>query len=87
LLARERLYGIKIGSVWAMYAADVEAFERMRRPPGRPRKLSVSPANTESAAEAASEIAERAEGALLIKDERASAGTHRLLRKRGRKRK
>jgi hypothetical protein len=76
LLARERLYGIKVGSVWAIYATDVEAFKRMRRPPGRPRKLALSPADTESAAETAGDMA----------IERASAGTHRLLRKRGRKR-
>ena len=75
-----------MGSVWAIYATDVEAFKRMRRPPGRPRKLQTSLAETESAAEAAGEIAGRAQGALLIEDERASAGTYRLLRKRGRKR-
>jgi hypothetical protein len=74
LLAGERLYGVKIGSVWAIYATDVEAFNRMRRPPGRPRKLLASPEETESAADAATEMA----------GERANAGTYRLLRKRGR---
>lgn len=76
MLARQRLYGTKVGSVWAIYAADVEAFKRMRRPPGRPRKLQTSLEETESAAAAAGDMA----------GERASAGTHRLLRKRGRKR-
>jgi len=42
LLLRERLYGTKIGSVWAIYPDDLEAFSRTRRPPGRPRKLERS---------------------------------------------
>ena len=37
-LLRQRLYGTKIGFVWAIYPDDLEAFKRMRRPPGRPRK-------------------------------------------------
>jgi len=36
LLAAERLAGIKVGFVWAIFPADVEAFKRRRRPPGRP---------------------------------------------------
>jgi excisionase family DNA binding protein len=42
LLLRQRLYGIKVGIVWAILPADLEAFKRMRRPPGRPRKLATS---------------------------------------------
>jgi hypothetical protein len=38
LLASQRLYGAKIGFVWALYPDDIEAFKQMRRPPGRPRK-------------------------------------------------
>ncbi|HMJ38136.1 MAG TPA: helix-turn-helix domain-containing protein [Verrucomicrobiae bacterium] len=38
LLASQRLYGTKVGFVWALYPDDVEAFKQMRRPPGRPRK-------------------------------------------------
>jgi excisionase family DNA binding protein len=69
MLARQRLYGIKLGSVWAIFPDDVEAFKRTRRPPGRPRKEPVAVPFTASA----------------IAGERAHAGTHRLLRKRGRK--
>jgi len=69
MLARQRLYGIKLGSVWAIFPDDVEAFIRTRRPPGRPRKAPVTEPLTASA----------------IAGERAHAGTHRLLRKRGRK--
>jgi excisionase family DNA binding protein len=38
LLISQRLYGIKVGPVWAIYREDLEAFRRLRRPPGRPRK-------------------------------------------------
>jgi len=38
LLLRERLFGVKVGQVWAIYKADLENFQRLRRPPGRPRK-------------------------------------------------
>jgi len=38
LLAAQRLYGTKVGFVWALYPDDIEAFKQMRRPPGRPRK-------------------------------------------------
>jgi len=68
LLARQRLYGTKVGSVWAIFPDDVEAFKRTRRPAGRPRKLeAIVP-------DSASEMA----------GERAHAGTHRKLRQRGR---
>jgi hypothetical protein len=43
LLASQRLFGIKIGPVWGVYAEDVESFTRGRRPPGRPRKAPVRP--------------------------------------------
>jgi excisionase family DNA binding protein len=68
LLLRQRLYGTKLGFVWAIYPDDVEAFKRMRRPPGRPRKA-VQNANNASLA--------------LIADERKEAGTGGLLRQRG----
>jgi hypothetical protein len=38
LLLRQRLYGVKVGTVWAIFPNDLEAFKRMRRRPGRPRK-------------------------------------------------
>jgi len=69
MLARQRLYGTKVGSVWAILPDDVEAFKRTRRPPGRPGKL--APAVPDSATDRAGE--------------RAHAGTHRKLRKRGRR--
>jgi excisionase family DNA binding protein len=69
LLLRERLFGTKIGSVWAIYPDDLEAFSRTRRPPGRPRKL-----EQQSRAERAS--------AFHIAGERSNAGTGPLLRKR-----
>jgi hypothetical protein len=68
LLARQRLYGTKVGSVWAIFPDDIEAFKRTRRPAGRPRKpAAIAPAT-------ASDMA----------GERAQAGTHKRLRKRGR---
>ena len=70
MLARQRLYGTKVGSVWAIFPDDVDAFKRTRRPAGRPRKL---PAVV--VIDSASEIV----------GERAHAGTHRMLRKRGRR--
>jgi len=66
LLARQRLYGTKIGPVWAIYPDDVEAFKRTRRPPGRPRKLTVKATHRSSVAQ--------------IERERGRAGTKRLLR-------
>jgi hypothetical protein len=68
LLLRQRLYGIKVGTVWAIFPDDLEAFKRTRRPPGRPRK------SVESALDKAS--------AISIVSERKHAGTDRLLRKR-----
>jgi len=65
LLLRQRLYGTKLGFVWAIYPDDLEAFKRMRRPPGRPRK--------------AIEGGKKASLA-RIADERIRAGTGRLLR-------
>jgi hypothetical protein len=38
LLLQQRLYGIKVGPVWAILPEDLEQFKRMRRGPGRPRK-------------------------------------------------
>jgi excisionase family DNA binding protein len=69
LLLRQRLYGIKVGVVWAILPADLDAFKRTRRPPGRPRKLA------ESAVEASTR---------RMAGERKRAGTNRLLRKRRR---
>ena len=71
LLLRQRLYGTKIGFVWAIYPDDLEAFNRTRRPPGRPRKLQ-------------DQVSERASVA-RIAGERTRAGTNRLLRQRPRK--
>jgi len=71
LLLRQRLYGIKVGSVWAILPADLEAFIRTRRPPGRPRKLVSSAPDKESITRMAAE--------------RSRAGTKGHLRKRGRK--
>ncbi len=68
LLLRRRLYGIKVGRVWAIFPNDLEAFKRMRRPPGRPRKFERNALDRASAARTARE--------------RIRAGTDRLLRKR-----
>ena len=38
LLISRRLYGVKVGPVWAIYPEDLEGFRRLRRPPGRPPK-------------------------------------------------
>ena len=67
LLLRQRLYGTKLGFVWVIYPDDLEAFKRMRRPPGRPRKTDE---NTNQAKLA------------HIASERVRAGTDRLLRPR-----
>jgi hypothetical protein len=72
LLLRQRLYGTKIGFVWAIYPDDLEAFKRLRRPPGRPRKLEASTSNGAAAG-------------VRIAGERKRAGTDRMLRKRRRK--
>ena len=71
MLLRERLYGIKVGIVWAILPNDLEAFRRTRRPPGRPRKL-VASANDQASA-------------IRVVRERKRAGTNRLLRKPRRK--
>jgi hypothetical protein len=68
LLLRRLLYGIKVGPVWTIFPNDLEAFKRMRRPPGRPRKAKRSGPDRASAARTARE--------------RVRAGTDRLLRKR-----
>jgi hypothetical protein len=39
------MYGIKVGTVWAILPNDLEAFSRGRRPPGRPRKVVMSAAD------------------------------------------
>jgi hypothetical protein len=49
MLLRRRLYGIKVGIVWAILPDDLEAFRRTRRPPGRPRKVVVSAIDQASA--------------------------------------
>ena len=38
LLLEHRLYGIKVGPVWAILPEDLEEFKRMRRGRGRPPK-------------------------------------------------
>ena len=70
LLMRQRLYGIKVGIVWAIFPEDLQAFRRTRRPPGRPRKLVVSASDQASTTRMA--------------HERKRAGTNRHLRKRRR---
>jgi excisionase family DNA binding protein len=67
MLLRQRLYGIKVGIVWAILPDDLEAFRRTRRRPGRPRKLVVSAVDQASASR--------------VVRERKRAGTNRLLRK------
>jgi hypothetical protein len=68
MLLRQRLYGIKVGIVWAILPDDVEVFRRTRRPPGRPRKLKVVSAIDQASA-------------IRVVRERKHAGTNRLLRK------
>ena len=67
LLLEERLYGIKVGPVWAILPDDLRAFERTRRGPGRPRLQ-------------AERARDRASVARIV-TERKQAGTDRLLRK------
>jgi hypothetical protein len=69
LLLRQRLYGIKVGTVWAIFPDDLEAFKRGRRPAGRPRKVEVSAGDKAQTKH--------------VKRERKRAGTNRLLRKGG----
>ena len=66
LLLEQRLYGIKVGPVWAILPDDLRAFERTRRPPGRPSRKQRAAAETSVA---------------RIVTERRQAGTGRLLRK------
>ncbi len=68
LLLRQRLYGIKVGTVWAILPDDLEAFKRGRRPPGRPRKVEISALDQAPATRMAGD--------------RERAGTDRLRRKR-----
>lgn len=68
LLLRQQLYGTKVGSVWAIFPNDLEAFKRTRRPPGRPRKVERNALDRASVARTS--------------QERIRAGTDRLLRKR-----
>jgi len=70
LLLRQRLYGIKVGTVWAIFPDDLEAFQRGRRPPGRPRRLELAALDRASATRMAAE--------------RQRAGTDLLLRKQRR---
>ena len=50
MLLRGRLYGLKVGIVWAILPADLDAFKRTRRPPGRPRRVVESSADKASTA-------------------------------------
>ena len=68
LLTRQRLYGIKVGTVWAILPEDLKAFKRTRRPPGRPRKFGISAPDKASITRMARE--------------RRRAATDRFLRKR-----
>ncbi len=72
LLLGQRLYGIKIGPVWAVFPNDLDAFRQLRRPPGRPAKVGASAEDLASVARVASE--------------RKQSRTNRLLRKPGRSR-
>jgi len=67
MLLRQRLFGIKVGIVWAILPNDLEAFRRTRRPPGRPRKLALKAIDQASA--------------IRVVRERKRARTDRLLRK------
>jgi len=68
LLLGQRLYGIKVGPVWAIFPDDLEAFKSLRRPPGRPRTREA--------------IAQDQASTARIAGERIRAGTGQLLRKR-----
>jgi hypothetical protein len=70
LLIRGHLFGTKVGPVWAIYPEDLEAFRRLRRLPGRPRKAARPGGESETR--------------LRIDSERSTAGTDRTLRKTGR---
>jgi hypothetical protein len=66
LLASQRLFGIKVGPVWGVYAEDVESFMRGRRPPGRPRRAATRPLGEDDTRD-------------RITTERAAAGTDESL--------
>ena len=70
LLVEERLYGFKVGPVWAILPEDLQAFVRTRRPPGRPSTRS--------------ERAQASASKARIVTERRKAGTGPMLRKRRR---
>lgn len=70
LLLEQRLYGVKVGPVWAIFPDDLEAFKSLRRPPGRPRTREA--------------IARDQASTTRIAGERIRAGTDPLLRKRHR---
>jgi hypothetical protein len=72
LLISRRLYGVKVGPVWAIYPEDLESFQRLRRRPGRPQGTGIR-------------ALDEAEMRVRINSERASAGTARALRQRPRK--
>jgi excisionase family DNA binding protein len=74
LLIERRLYGFKVGPVWAIYAEDLESFQRLRRPPGRPPLARERPLG-------------ESDGRLRIDSERVSAGTDGALRQPHRNRK
>ena len=73
LLISRRLYGMKVGPVWAIYPEDLEGFRRLRRPPGRPPKREDRPPG---------EAAMRTR----IEKERATTGTDGALREASRNR-
>src|SRR6185312_8912409 len=81
LLLRQRLYGIKVGVVWAIFPDDLEAFKRTRRPPGRPRNRVDAPtdqasgtdrrrAQTSGHRSIAAEATPKAYGSVDAKDQR-----------------
>jgi hypothetical protein len=74
LLIGRKLYGVKVGPVWAIHPEDLESFQRLRRPPGRPQKTTES-------------LTDEAAMRVRINSERASAGTGSALREPGRNRK
>jgi len=74
LLIGRQLYGVKVGPVWAIHPEDLESFQRLRRPPGRPPK-------------SAERLNEEAAMRVHINTERATAGTDSALRKPGRNQK
>jgi hypothetical protein len=69
MLAHQRLYGTKVGTVWAIFPDDVEAFKRTRRPAGRPRKVPAVMQDRD----------------VEVAEQRTQARTYRMLRKRGRR--